>query len=147
MTDATVEAAKALIAHLATFAGVASDRISWPEDGFFRNGDWTGTEPDDGLWVETRFDAIEPQFNEVGFQSPHRHQGYLQMTAVTRRGAGAFAGVLDLAKQLAAHFPPGSRHVSNGVTATISRKPGPEGPFTDDGRVRCVVKARFIAIA
>lgn len=147
MSDATEEAANALIARLATFQGITADRIAWPESGFFRGGAWTGDKPADGVWVETRFDAIEPAFNEIGWASPHRHEGFLQMTAVTRRRGAALSEVLALARQLAAHFPAGSTYTSNGVTVRISRKPGAEGPFTDEGEVRCVVKARYIAIA
>lgn len=134
----TKDIAHALQTRLAAFAGIAADRIAWPGVDF--------TPPGDGLWIEVSFHANEPAFNEIGYSSPVRRDGWLQMSVVTRRGAGVI-GVLDMAEDLADHFPAGAVYTSNGVDVRITRKPGPESPFEDDGLIRCPVKARYLAIA
>ena len=130
--------ADALLTRLTAFSGIAADRIAWPHIAF--------TPPDDGLYVEVSFHALEPEPHNIGLGTPSRREGWLQMTVVGRKGDGVIT-VLDMAGQLADHFPAGATYQSGDIKVRIARTPGPETPFDDEGLIRCSVKARYFAIA
>lgn len=128
----------ALLVRLAAFTGIQASRVQFPGKTF--------TPPADGIWIETTFHALEPRNVEIGLTAPARREGWLQMTVVTHRGDG-IVGVLDMAEDLSAHFPLGAQYTSNGLKVRVTKTPGPESPFEDDGMIRCPVKVRYQAYA
>lgn len=104
--------------------------VAWPNEAF--------SKPNTGGYLRV---THVPNMNRrlfIGSGDPHQRLGLLQVDVFAKKNQNV-AVALEIAGQVAAHFPADLKMTAHGVTARVTRAPDVAQPIDDDTHVQVPV--------